>query len=259
MSTVTLHATPDNATVIQEQVRATIVGLRTEALLILSGMFLLSLIALAALLRNAPNGHIGTGPTYITAAPVSLIALLLPFAVWRAESPSQRSYHWAMPVARSAHTYMRLFAGWSWMMAMVAVYMGFALAFIVGVPVFYGGSVGIFWAQWALFVPFVAATVAYLLTSIAVIASDHPWRWVGGIFVAYFILAIFAEALHLDLLRTITSEIVKGRYGVGPGVFGDINRVRTGLDVQGWLSASGLWGAIGAVGVWAATTFRKEA
>ena len=234
MTTMSLHTTPRTGSVMREQIRATTVGLRTEALMIGGGLAVLSLLALGALIRNPPHGHAGSGPMYITAAPMVLIALFIPFAVWRNEAPARRAYHWSMPVSRSTHTLARLGAGWVWMMATVLVYMLLALSFVVGVSLTYDSQVRVFDEPWTLLVPFVAATVAYLLTSTAAIASDHPWRWIGGIVVAYIVAAIFADSLHIEWLRSLASSIAEGDYGLSSGVFGEISDKHHALDVGRW-------------------------
>ena len=215
--------------------------------------------------------HLGYWPpgTFVT----MLIGLFLPFGIWRSEDPSRRTYHWTMPIARAPHTLLKMLAGWVWLMAAVAVYMGYhAVQFLLlaHTPGAVGAEAHLLAWQWAI--PYVAATVVYLLSSLVVIASDHPWRWIGGIPIAYGIALGFLSAPGLAGVRRALIDVWLGSYGlytvicgIGFDHFVEVMTRTLGhlpppttADFVLWLKAAALWTVMGGVGVCAAAYRRPE-
>ncbi len=242
-----------------EQFRAVGLALRTEAFFFVGTLLVGGVLMIANVIREVqthPNGDFHAGFTYGAsgAIPVLLMALLIPFGVWRAEDPSRRAYHWSMPVARGPHTITKLLSGWAWLMIAAAIYLLFivilatVVASITGEPNRIGRTPG-----WEWIVAFTATTLAYLLTSIAAIGSDHAWRWIGGLFFGYWVvIGVFSAFGMYDVaqaLRTITD----GTYGLGAALLGSVSHssgyMQVGMtremmrepSMSNWLIAMPLW------------------
>jgi hypothetical protein len=259
MTSISLHPTPSSRAVAVEQFRAVGLALKTEAILFISALIVLSGIIIANAVRfvqTHPEGHMQMGFTYRAegVVPIFLVALLIPFGVWRAEDPSRRAYHWSMPVARGPHTIAKLLSGWLWMMIAVALYL--LCIIILGriIPAIVGeaGRPGVT-PGWEWVAAFTAATLAYLLTSIAVIASNHPWRWIGGLVIGYSVLVAVLNAFGMPEVGRMLQMISDGAYGFKAALVGatqDGSRgVTTGitretmraLRFSTWLVAMPLW------------------
>ncbi len=256
MTSISLHPTPSSRTVAIEQFRAVGLALRTEAL-----FFVGTLIVLAALMigstihamQTHPAGQFHTGFTYgaPVTIPIFLMAFLIPFGVWRAEDPARRAYHWSMPVARGPHTIAKLLSGWAWMMIAAVLYLAFIVALAAIIPMITGeisreGPT----AGWEWAVAFTAPTLAYLLTSIAVIGSDHAWRWIGGLYIGYWVLIGVLFAFGMQEVSHTLRAIVDGAYGLNAALIGSAHdsasmrggavRIRS-LSMANWLIAMPLW------------------
>src|SRR5919198_1797776 len=129
MTSTTLHAPPPWRIVAREQVRAVGLAIRTEALLVVGLLLLFLVAAVGTAVRARNDPHMNAGFMYGPGAtiPMSILALLLPFGVWRTEEPSRRDYHWSMPVDQMHHTLTKVLIGWMWMMLLVAAYLLFLL------------------------------------------------------------------------------------------------------------------------------------
>lgn len=295
MTTVALHPVPRWGDVAVEQVRTVGLALRREMiiLLVILGVFGALTAASIARVLAASSGSVSVGDGVQLTVPMMLIGLVTPFAVWRDERPSRRDYHHAMPVARAGHTLTKLLAGWCWLVLAVAL----CLLFVAGLELvsvrLTGGSSGVAPA-WSWMVPVTSASVAYLLSSAAVVGSDHPWRWVGGAVVLPALLTAISMTAQVRQLDTMLDTITHGHYGMEAAIFGDIRvasgsphefrpaqdlmsaRRATGIapevvmrghrillqptvpSVERWLGATLLWGALGMVLVGIATVRRAE-
>jgi hypothetical protein len=259
MTSTSLHPTPSSRAVAVEQFRAVGLALRTEAILFVSALLVLSGIIIANAIRfvqTHPEGQLQMGFTYRAEGviPIFLVALLIPFGVWRSEDPSRRAYHWSMPVARGPHTIVKLLSGWLWMMIAVAVYLlciimlGRIIPAIVGEAARPGVTPG-----WEWVAAFTAATLGYLLTSIAVIASNHPWRWIGGLVIGYGVLVAVLNAFGMQEAGRALQTISDGAYGFNAALVGATQDGPRGVSVgmtretmralrfSTWLVAMPLW------------------
>jgi hypothetical protein len=262
MTSISLHPTPSLRTVATEQLRAVGRALRTEALFFVGALVLLGVLVIANAVRMVhvqqlhPGTNLHMGMTYGStgAIPIFLMAFLIPFGVWRAEDPSRRAYHWSMPVARGPHTIVKLLSGWLWMMIASAVYLLFIIVLATVVPLITGepnhlGNT----PAWEWIVGFTAPTLAYMLTSIAVIGSNHAWRWIGGLFVGYWVLIGFLAAFGMHDAAQVLRTVSDGAYGLNAALFGTADHTRgqitvgisrahmDGLSVSNWLIAMPLW------------------
>jgi hypothetical protein len=141
------------------------------------------------------------------------------------------------------------------MMLGVVLYLAFLIGTEAVIVLITGGSLGLHVPAWQWLVPFTAASIAYLLTSIPIVGSEHPWRWIGGVIIGYVIALLVLDIVKLHDLNRALQKIVSGYYGLDAGIFGDVSVRPYGLsdaDPTRWLGATALWGAIAIVGVWLA-------
>lgn len=288
MDAPAVHPTPRWPAVLREQFRAVGIAVRRDVALL--ALLLGAVTVLIALVHfHDPRDNFDFVPE--VAFPAVLLGLLAPMAVWKGEEPSRRSYLWAMPVDRGHHTVMKTLNGWAWFMALVGAYLLWALAMAVltggeigvegvrvamreGVPPTPADMHTVWWTipAWQWLTPFTGATITYLLGSILVLSSDHPWRWFAGIIFGFFLLAGLAEAGEMPWLERALGSLVEGRWGFEPALFGTIDTtdtlttpagrrvelLRSMPALRAWLTAMPLWLALGAVGVTIAAYRHQE-
>jgi hypothetical protein len=259
MTSISLHPTPSSRTVAIEQFRAVGLALRTEAIFFVGALIVFGAIIVGNAIRfahtaQAPGSHMGFTYGAAGAIPMFLVGLLIPFGVWRSEDPSRRAYHWSMPVGRGLHTVAKLLSGWVWLMIATIVYLSFIIALatlvaaVTGDPAWQGTT-----PAWEWIVAFTAPTLAYLLTSIPVIGSDHPWRWIGGILIGYGVIIAVFKSFGMDDLAHTLNAISNGRYGLKAALFGGAQQGEQGVTIgvtremmasprmSTWLVAMPLW------------------
>jgi hypothetical protein len=257
MTSMPLHPTPPAGTVAREQLRAVGLALRAEVLLVLGLLLAFLVMSIIIAIRAANDPHVNVGFMYGPAAsiPTSILALLLPFGVWRSEEPSRRDYHWSMPVDHTRHTLGKVLYGWMWLMLLVAAYVAFLLALWANATLIAGEPIRLSVSLWEWFVPFTAATVGYVLTSALVVGSDHPWRWIMGIALGFLFVFAFLNAADLDAMSRVETSVLSGYYGLNAAVFGQVERFG-GPSVQRWLGAAGLWLALGGAALYIVSSRR---
>ena len=248
MTSISLHQGPARAAVWKEQLRAVGLALRTEALVYVGVMAFLGAAAIVGVWRASRSPTFSAGTLELSFAselviPISLLALFLPFGVWRSEPPSRRSYHWAMPVDTTQHTLMKVAAGWLWVLAATAVYILDIPAVSTVMALISGGAVE-YPPAWEWMVPFTSATVAYLLGSVAVVGSEHPGRWLVGLFFGYFIGKELMAAFDLDLVENTMELLGEGYYGISRAIWGHELRSAANGGIAQWLIASAMWGGL---------------
>ena len=237
----------------KEQIAAVSIAIRKEQWFFVGTLIAFLILAVYGALTHGQShgqGDMDFGPAAII--PMSLVALLIPFGVWRAGDRERRAYDWAMPIAQSTHTIVRMLAGWLWLMLGVVTYIVFILAVEVIVIGASGGSLSLHVPAWIWLTPFTATTIAYLLTSIAIIGSEHPWRWIGGIVVGYLASLLVLQIVHMPDVGRALQQIFSGYYGLAAAIFGDIHTINDTPHFERWLGATALWGALAIVGVWLA-------
>ncbi len=297
MSEATLHPAPGWGAVAREQFRAVGLATRREWLLFALGLVALTVLLLVSYQRaRAEGGKLDFDFTPTIAIPLMFLGFVAPFSVWKGMEPSRRGYLWALPVERGGHTLLRSFHGWLWFMALIAAYLLWALA-MAWVT---GGDLGVerqrvlladmsetgravgstehlqvvladpaSWRElrwvvpaWMWAVPFVAGTATYLLGSIVVLASDHPWRWFAGILVGFFLLLAVSEAAELKGLKALLETVFGGRWGMEMLIEGTHDVAQTFTNRAGevvqrnverpalgrWLATAALWLGIGTAG-----------
>jgi hypothetical protein len=286
MENVALHPRPRWSAVIPEQFRAVGLALRREWLVFALALAFFTLLSLIGELREAAGAHraaFDVGPD--TLVPVVILGFFAPLGVWKRELPGDRGYFWSLPVDRSRHTLAKVAVGWGWVMGLVAVYVLWAVALAAAT----GGSIGVahhvvpaggrvtmeteVLPGWMWVVPFTATTLTYLVGSVLVLASDHPWIWMAGILVALFVVMSSADAADLEGVQHLIGRVLQGRYGAGTALAGSYAVHRRVLAPGGnlawwsfprweadtWILATLLWGALAAAGVlWAANRRPEE-
>lgn len=287
-----LHPLPRTRAVAAEQLRAVGTALRREWLLYFLGLALFTLILALNELREGRNPDLRSafGLTPDVFLPLAILGLFAPMSVWKSEGPARRGYHWAMPVGRTRHTLLKCLAGWGWLMLLVASFLvwGAVMAWATGGPIGVwiehrigtsqtGGlqmlrTVRHGMAPWQWIVPFTAITITYLVGSILVLASDHPWVWLAGIFVGLLFLNATLTAAGADEAMRSLGTLLNGHYGLMPAtsgmrvvpmeipVRGETLRVQHGVpDLSAWLLSTLIWMGAAAGGVlWAANRHPED-
>ncbi|HEX6910117.1 MAG TPA: hypothetical protein VF142_06975 [Longimicrobium sp.] len=292
----TLPAAPDGTAphpprwgaVFREQLRTVAAALRLERMVAGTLLVLVSLPLL--FLHWQTPGHRTDGQFPEMMLVTGLLGLFAPMGVWKGEPPSRRAYLWALPVDRSRHTLVKVFAGWTWLMAAVGAYVlwAVAIAWATGGRLSMGTThflvrqmppgvdptaADLFihpWPVpgWAWLVPFASATAAYLMGSIAVLASDHPWRWFAGVVLGWGLMA----GIGLDWSAEATRALIEGRYGLEVlTTGGEAREVAVAVPGRGqvstytcvplrdaWIGAALLWMGLGLAGTVAVALRRQE-
>jgi hypothetical protein len=232
VSEVTLHPAPRYRDVMREQIRVTGMSLRREALVIAIVLGIMTVvIGIAIVCRRAE--------TWFDSrewGPIGFFAFLFPFAVWRRERPFGPAFLWTLPVDRGRLALARVFAGWVWLMAALAVFVAWqvVLALLSGV------------ANAETMSPFVfiGATGAYLLGSAVTLGLRHPLRWLFGCAGLFYLLG----ALNRMIDRLL-----------GPNLLHSMARLWYSMPVPAqWAAATFLWLGAGSLALWAALARHGE-
>ncbi len=210
----------------------------------------------------------------------ALLALVFPIGVWRGEDRFGPGFLWTFPVDRRRHALTRVFAGWTWLMGAVALFVLWLLA----LTLLSGGSVlqeetirvlsssvpprgtfadpgavqtvrlapqPLFWLT-----PFTAATGAYLLGSALALGLRHPLRWIVGTALGLQLVVIAGDAANVEWLAQLPSRLrplYAGPYGIDT-----LLSARTeSVEVRVTLSTGErvrAWRALPHLGQWATAT-----
>jgi hypothetical protein len=216
--------------------------------------------------------------------PVVILSIFSPLAVWKHDEPSRRAYLWSLPVDRARHTLLRVWSGWAWLMALVAVYVVWAM----GVAVVSSGNIVINEAweamllrglppgsrirdltlaghPWLWLTPFAAATTMYLVGTIVALLSNYPLRVFAGAWFALMVVMGLADAsggVMDQVVEHVGAQLILGRYGLlthstGVMVHGPPNladQVNAGV----WAVATLIWTAPALAGVILAARRHQE-
>jgi hypothetical protein len=266
MTSTSLHPTPSSQTIATEEFRAVGLAIRTEAFFFVGALILFVVLIVASAVHfsqthEAPH-HMGFTYGAAGSIPMFLVGLLIPFGIWRSEDPSRRAYFWSTPIARGPHTIMKLLSGWGWLMIATVLYLLFIVAMAITVPMITGEAA---WQAttpgWEWVAAFTASTLGYLLTSIVVIGSDHPWRWIGGVLIGYGVLLAVLTSFGMGDVARAINTITDGSYGLKAALFGSVTGVSGSVTVRGshevvdrlsmgsWMIAMPLWIVCSAIAV----------
>jgi hypothetical protein len=286
MSSDSLHPLPRYRAIAGEELRAVGIALRREWVLFFLGLGFLTLIFGLNEIREGRNPDMRSAFNMNLGVliPLTLLGLFAPLSVWKAEGPSHRGYHWAMPIDRLRHTVAKAFAGWGWLMLLVTIFLlwGVLLSSVTG------GGVGVWservarqspssttqmfavvyhrMAPWQWLVPYTAMTLTYITGSIFALASDRPWLWIAGVFVGFFILLSTLDAAGFRAGLDSILTVIYGRFGLATAITG-IRTVGSTILVGGrslqvrqdapevlsWLASTAIWTMLALGGfLWAA-------
>ena len=285
-----LDPIPDLRAAATAQLKAVALAVRREVLVggILFGAVLLAVV-LSALAEGSSFaiGHIG-GPGVV----VGLAAFLFPIAVWKGEDRFGLSTLWTLPVDHARHAFVKVAAGWVWVMALTTA----SLLSLVLAVLLTGGSIEqestrwlvdasapagarpVEWSPaWPWLVPFGAATATYLLGSALVLATDHPWRWILGAVLVFWVFGFFGEEAEVEWMDRAFEWFVFtvgfGHWGLEPLLTGGTESVHarivlpSGEEVPAWRELPTLarwagsvllWSAVGVAGMAAASWRHRE-
>jgi hypothetical protein len=229
VNSISVRSAPAPGEVLREQIRTVLGATRAETIGV--GMLLLFVTAMyvldAAIGGPEPFGF--DWSERLGAAAV--LGFFAAIAVWRGEDPSRRSYMWAMPVDRTRHTLTKILSGWLWVMGLLAVLVGLSLlaSLVTGGEMgvqtervaFYEVATGAVpdreivehgWLRlpgWMVLVPFTGVTIAYLLGTVPVAMSAHPWRWFA---VAVVVVLFGGATLDMVGLGSVAGWIFQGPF-----------------------------------------------
>lgn len=221
---------------------------------------LLGVALLALLVLSGDPWLADPKPRLLTFWPLWLILIgpIWALAIFHNEGPSDRLYHWSLPVDRTAHTLARVAAGAAWLW----IHLGLLLGAGALVAAFDGDlwQLGLISAAgWANF--FTGPLLGYLLVSVLTVVSDYALRWLLGIlFLVPLTLSLLVEWLGLDgMVDTLTRPLSSMDWGLMPVMVGGLGSAvnelehallamadpgamtRGGPDVTYWWAATPLW------------------
>jgi len=266
MTTMTLHRAPEWREVGRQQLRTTGSAMRRAALVLFAVLLVVLLLIVFEAARETTlvSGIFGFTFEPVMMFPVVGFGLLAAGGVWQREEPSRRAYHLAMPISRVTHTWLRVGAGWVWLMASVAGYMGLLTLLGWLIATIGGGPLTSHLSVWACVAPFAAATTTYLLISIAMVGSEQPLLWiVGAPFGAGLLLAL-PDLYQWRAGSRMVNWFMNSPFGVRAALWPVFDSARPrgsslpwwSLDWQSGLVAVLFWTALGSLGIYLAAKRR---
>lgn len=290
-----LAAVPGAGAVWVEQLRAAAMGVKRE--LIGAAVILGVPTLLAAVWQARLQESMTLDPSEGYGWMLALAGVLFPLAVWKDEARFGDSQLWLLPCDSRRHALLKVGAGWVTLMGFVAVAVAWIVTVVLvtggslgeqetrllvldralaeaGAA---GGTATVHWITpaWQWIVPFTAATAAYLIGSALLLATPRPWWWLGGTFLVLMMLGILSE--ELDIANELFERIVFGPIfrplGLDTVMTGGWDSLTTAFqrsdgswqrawwampNAGRWITATGLWTGLGAVGIWAASFRHRE-
>jgi ABC-type Mn2+/Zn2+ transport system ATPase subunit len=273
----TLHPTPRPRDVLLEQVRAVGLALRVPAVITTA---LLGLVTVHATSEILLQGGVFDFRPELSMLP-GMAGLLLPIGVWKGEERFGADFFWTLPVDRRRHALTKVFAGWVWLMAAVAL----LVLWMLGLTLLSGGNMlgdetlrllpspsvpdpgtldpgALHTVRWTpqpvlWLVPLTAATGTYLLASALALGLRHPLRWLIGTALGALLVGVVTDAANLEWLATVSQGPLESLF-FGPYGFDTLLTARTeSLKTEALLSTGetvGVWRGLPDVGQWATAT-----
>lgn len=277
MTQSALHSTPRPGDVLREQVLAVGFALRRPAAVASALAALVTVLVTADLVRSGEA--IGFHPEDQMLPGV--LGMLLPIGVWRGEERFGASFLWTLPVDRRLHALAKVFGGWVWLMAAVALFVLWQLA----LTLLSGGSA---FAEETLrllpffslpgsgaldaatlqtvrrapepllwIVPFTAATGTYVLASALALGVRRPLEWVLGVGLAFFLVFAAGGVTHTAWLADAPGRLLEPLV-FGPHGLDTLLTARTeSLKTEATLTTGErvvVWRALPDLGRWATAT-----
>lgn len=292
MSTSTSRRMPSISTVFREHLTAIRDRNRREAILLISAAVMLTLLPYGYVWLTGRGDQFEWNLTPDTFAMLLVaVSLFAPFAVWKGEDLSRRTYLFAMPMDRSRNQLVKVAAGWVWLLA--ATLLLYALAAVAAA--LSGSEIGVSYARfftgqnvdaatpadffmteirtpwWNWLVPITATTTAYLLMSALVVGVTHPWRWIGALWLLLLGAGLLAETLNLSGLMDLIENLIDNRtwYALLTAVTGRVDTLQSvpGLaqpavvsrpNMSAWLTSTTIWMGLGLAGTAIAAARHRE-
>ena len=205
--------------------------------------------------------------------PGQVVALILPWLVWRGDPPFGRAYLWTLPVRRQQAAAAKIAAGAVWLM--LAMLLAFLM--LAATSLATGGTIGLteirlvgpfnssidraiptLWSTplWMWAVPFGAVLTAYVASSALFLGLRHPVRVVAAVAVMVALVMVLAVNLGADhplyhALGRLAETVVGGRWGLDFAITGGVAALSEDVDVPG-PGSKDLWVALPTAGRWAA-------
>jgi hypothetical protein len=239
---VTLYATPRWRHVVLAQLRVVGISLRP------AGLIVAAALAIGTILIGAEIAGGGPGFDATDTFPTAFVAFLFPFAVWRNEQRFGAALLWTFPVERRRLALAKVFAGFLWLMAGIAMFSVWLLAlglFSHATPV-----------QTIARVPFTATVAMYLFGSALLLGLRHPLRWLLGGGGVLFLMGTLSDLL---------TQPNDGEWRHVPGAhtfFDATSRAfatwSTLPQAAQWSITAILWWSAGLAALWAAASRHRE-
>ncbi len=259
---------PFGATFASEMVNVGL-ALRRELGLAVGGLAVTCLLATVTSLRF--HDQLTLFPELLL--PGLVVALLLPWLVWKGDPPFGRAYLWTLPVRRQQAAIAKIAAGAVWLM--LAMLLAFLM--LAATSLATGGSIGVtevrlvapfnssiasatptLWSTplWMWAVPFGAILTAYVASSALFLGLRHPVRVVAALAVIVALVMVLAVNLGADnalyhALGRFGETLIGGRWGLDFAMSGGVASLSEDVDVPG-PGSKDLWVALPTAGRWGA-------
>jgi hypothetical protein len=238
MTSNTFHSAPRQRDVLLAQIRAVGLAVRGPAL---AATAVVGLATLLITINSLNTGEVMAFHPEHQMLP-GIVGLLLPIGVWRGEERLGAGFLWTLPVDRRRHALAKVFAGWVWLMGVVALFVLWSLA----LTLLSGGHIlaeetlrvltsfsfsasptldpaavqTVRWTPEPLLwlAPFTAATATYLLASALGLATRHPLRWIVRSVIGLYIVSGVGDAANAvwlgKALERLLESLFEGPYGL---------------------------------------------
>jgi hypothetical protein len=277
MTTTGLHPTPGARIVLREQIRAVGCALRAAAAVATALLVLATLLTTIALLRG--GGNIDFAPE-LSMLP-GMLGFLFPIRVWLGDERFGSSFLWTLPVDRRRHALAKVFAGWVWLMAAVAL----LVFWMLGLALLSGGNIladetlrvlpsaltarpgtvdpaalqAVRWSPQPVLwlVPFTAATGAYVIASAITLGVRKPLWWLAAIVLGILLVNAVGVAAGANQVAVAPWRLLESLH-IGPYGLDALLTARTeSLSTEVLLSTGetvGVWRGLPDVGEWMLAT-----
>jgi len=279
MTAPVLHGTPRPPTVLREQLRAVTLALRLPALIFGVVVAVATVFIVVGWLQDRRGLDFEPELSPLT----SVLGLLLPIGVWMGEDRFGAGFLWTLPVERRWHALARVGAGWAFLMAIIAAFVGWqALATLLtgggflaertlqllagdpsAGPVTADALRSVRWSPEPLLwlAPFTGATGTYLLASAVALGVRRPARRFAALAATLFLLGALADvvgrAIGSERLILAPARVLRAVL-YGPFGFDTLSSARTeSLKTLATLSNGdrvSVWTGLPDVGQWALAT-----
>lgn len=254
------------------QLRAVALALVREATLAGIALALICVLSLMMALRY--NEQLTLDPSLLQ--PTLIVAMLLPFAVWKGDQPFGHAYLWTLPVRRQEAAIAKTLAGAAWLMlAMLVTFLSLsavslgsgggvgteAVRFVdMGGGIATAAKVNWFTPVWMWLTPFGSALILYLLVSAALLGLRYPFRWLAGVAVGVPLVLILMASIAPEgvidrAVETFRETLWGGTFGIDFVMNGGETSLADFANPESRTDRTLLWRSLPDPGRWAMATF----